>query len=124
MGIKVSVKTTRIDDIGPHVARAMQQGGAEVILPRAVALAPREPDPKHDVHGADTGFVQVEPISGGYRLIVGFTAFWMRIQAQHPEWHHPHGGVSDFLLRAALEGEQELWSLVASATWESLAAAA
>ena len=122
MGITVKVSKRNVDDLRPHVARAMLEAGQQVILPRAIELAPREPVAKHDVHGADTGFVDVTPTGGGYRCTVGFTAFWMRIQAQHPEWNHPNGGQSDFLLAAAVEGEDAFWQYVADATREAFAA--
>lgn len=120
MGVKVKVTTKPIGDLGPAVAQAMHKGG-EVILGMSDALAPKEPSPRHDEHGVDTGIVSVEPTRNGYRMTVGYGAFWMRIQASHPEWHHPNGGQWDFLLAASVEGEDQLWAQVAEATRGALA---
>jgi len=114
MGITVKVSTKPVGDLGPQTARALLAGGKEILAASDV-LAPKEPSPRHDEHGVGTGFARVTPTRDGYELTVGYEAFWMRIQAQHPEWHHPNGGTSEFLLTAAVGGEDALWEGVAAA---------
>lgn len=69
--------------------RGLQDAG-ELLLASAIEGAPRETgEPRHGVHGADTGFVRVEPLME--RVAIGFLAFWMLWQHEDLLYHHQIG---------------------------------
>lgn len=113
------------ETIGIKVATARRRGlskAGKAVLAAAIEGAPREPEPRHDVHLAETGFVRVEPGLESDAAAVGFTAFWAVWQEENLAWHHPHGGHAKFLSGALITtGEAALEEFVGAAVREALA---
>lgn len=107
MGITVDLKTdpTVTLRLDAAVARGLQVAG-EVILAASDVLAPvEEGEPRHGIHGVETGFVRPETTGDAPRVAIGYEAFWMIWQEVKDEYHHEHGE-SHFLEKALITGNE------------------
>ena len=122
MGVTVKVTSRPVGtELTTTLRRAMLTAGG-VVLAASDALAPTEPDPRHGVHMTETGFVHVVPGADSDEVQIGYSAFWARLQHEHLNWNHPHGGEAQFLLKAAVAGEEKFWETVAAESAKALGA--
>lgn len=119
MGMTVKIDINH--DLPVQLVTARRRGmleAGEFVLALAVEGAPREDgEPRHEVHGADTGFVRVEPQNE--RVAIGFDAYWMLWQHEDLNYKHPHGHAK-FLELALLENGEDALALVADAIREAV----
>jgi hypothetical protein len=102
-------------------ARRGMQAAGDALLALSDALAPTEPEPRHDVHMVETGFARVElGRDGGDQVAVGYDAYWAVFQHEDLEYEHVHGGQAKFLETAVLEGEDVALAIIADTIREAI----
>lgn len=120
--VKVDLSSNPAIALDTAIRRGLLEAGA-LILALSNEGAPTEPDPRHDVHMTETGFVRLAIGPDGEDIVViGYEAFWALLQHEHLDWSHVHGGRAKFLELAVIEGQQAALEILAATIRQGMAA--
>lgn len=117
--VKLELDTRVLVEIPAAIDRGLLAAGRSLLALSDLGVPREAGEPKHGVHGVDTGFVRVEP--GAERVAIGYTAFWLQWQEERMDYHHPNGGHAKFLEGAMLEGGDATLALVQAGLQELFA---
>lgn len=118
--VKLDMNTQMLVEIPAAIDRGLLAGGKTLLALSDLGVPVEAGEPRHGVHGVETGFVRVE--SSAERVAIGYTAFWLLWQHERMDYKHPNGGHAKFLELAMVEGNEAALEVVAASLRELFSA--